>query len=107
MNLFTEAAKRQGFSVPLHALRGLAAIMVLFKHIQDRLDEAYADIIFPHILNANAAVIFFVTPPVTIQNKSVDCIGTAEAGNAVAPFGICLPESRHEPYSIGLPAQKK
>lgn len=59
MNLYTEEARRQGFSIPLHALRGLAALIVLFGHIQSRADKAFDDFMFTRIFNASGAVVFF------------------------------------------------
>lgn len=59
MNLFTEAAKQQGFSMPLHALRGIAAIIVLLCHIQNRVNEAFPELIYVSFFNGAAAVTFF------------------------------------------------
>lgn len=59
MNLYSEEAKRQRFSIPLHALRGVAAIVVLFNHMHERIDEAFPQFMFTHIINGSAAVIFF------------------------------------------------
>lgn len=59
MNLFTQAAQHQGFSIPLHALRGIAAILVLFSHIQLRVTEGYGAPPIPHIFNGSGAVTFF------------------------------------------------
>ena len=59
MNLFIEAAKKQGFSIPLHALRGLAAVIVLFCHLQGRVAEAFPEFTYPPLFNGSAAVTFF------------------------------------------------
>lgn len=59
MNLFVKAAQTQGFSVPLHSLRGVAAMIVLLCHIQTRLQEANPDFQMPLIFNGSAAVTFF------------------------------------------------
>jgi peptidoglycan/LPS O-acetylase OafA/YrhL len=59
MNIFTESARQQGFSIPLHALRGLAAVIVLLCHIQARIDEGFPQFTFTHIFNGSAAVTFF------------------------------------------------
>ncbi|MEN0038600.1 MAG: acyltransferase [Cellvibrio sp.] len=58
MNLFIEAAKQQGFNMPLHALRGVAAVIVLLFHLQGRVVEAFG-FTFPPIFNGSAAVTFF------------------------------------------------
>lgn len=58
MNLFTEAAKHQGFSMPLHALRGVAAVIVLLFHLKSRVSEAFG-FSFPPFFNGSAAVTFF------------------------------------------------
>lgn len=59
MNLFTEAARQQGFSMPLHALRGIAAIIVLLSHIQNRVNEGFPEFKYITLFNGSAAVIFF------------------------------------------------
>ena len=59
MNLFFDAARKQGFSIPLHALRGLAAVIVLLVHLQGRVADAFPDFTFPPIFNGSAAVTFF------------------------------------------------
>lgn len=59
MNIFTEEAKRQKFSVPLHALRGLAAVIVLLVHLQGRVAEAFPGFTLPPLFNGSAAVTFF------------------------------------------------
>ncbi len=59
MNLFVKAAQHRGFSMPLHSLRGVAALVVLFSHIQTRVEEANGDFQFPHIFNGSGAVTFF------------------------------------------------
>lgn len=59
MNLFTNAAKEQGFSIPLHALRGIAAVIVLLSHVQNRINEAFAELKFTAFFNGSAAVTFF------------------------------------------------
>lgn len=59
MNLFIEAAKQQGFSMPLHALRGIAAVIVLLVHIQNRVADAFPQFIYPPVFNGSAAVTFF------------------------------------------------
>jgi peptidoglycan/LPS O-acetylase OafA/YrhL len=60
MNLFIQAARQQpGFSLPLHALRGLAAVIVLLFHLQGRVSEAFPGISYFPVFNGSAAVIFF------------------------------------------------
>lgn len=59
MNIFTEEAKRQTFSTPLHALRGIAAVIVLLVHLQGRVAEAFAGFTLPPLFNGSAAVTFF------------------------------------------------
>jgi peptidoglycan/LPS O-acetylase OafA/YrhL len=59
MNIFTEAAKRQKFSAPLHALRGLAAVIVLLVHLQGRVSEVFPEFTLPPLFNGSAAVTFF------------------------------------------------
>lgn len=59
MNLFTEEANRQKFSLPLHALRGIAAVIVLLVHLQGRVQETFAEFSLPPIFNGSAAVNFF------------------------------------------------
>lgn len=59
MNLFTQAARKQSFSIPLHALRGIAALLVLFCHIQMRVDEGLPNFAFERIFNGSGAVTFF------------------------------------------------
>ena len=59
MNIFTEEAKRQKFSQPLHALRGVAAVIVLLVHLQGRIQETFDGFSIPAIFNGSAAVNFF------------------------------------------------
>lgn len=59
MNIFTEEAKRQKFSVPLHALRGVAAVIVLLVHLQGKVYEAFPEFTLPPLFNGSAAVTFF------------------------------------------------
>jgi peptidoglycan/LPS O-acetylase OafA/YrhL len=59
MNLFVDAAKQQGFSIPLHALRGIAAVIVLLVHLQNRVEDAFPQFAYPPIFNGSAAVTFF------------------------------------------------
>lgn len=59
MNLFIDAAKQQGFSMPLHALRGLAAVIVVLFHLQGRAHEAFPEFALPLFFNGSAAVTFF------------------------------------------------
>ena len=59
MNIFTDKARGQTFSVPLHALRGLAAVIVLLVHLQGRVHEAFPEFTLPPIFNGSAAVTFF------------------------------------------------
>lgn len=58
MNLFTQAAKEQGFSMPLHALRGVAAVIVLLFHLKGRVFEVFG-FNCPPLFNGSAAVTFF------------------------------------------------
>ena len=59
MNVFTEEARKQSFSIPLHALRGIAAVLVLLCHIQMRINEGLPDFSFDRIFNGSGAVTFF------------------------------------------------
>lgn len=59
MNVFVKAAQLQGFSMPLHSLRGVAALIVLLSHIQTRVQEANPNFQLPHIFNGSGAVTFF------------------------------------------------
>lgn len=59
MNLFTKEAQRQKFSLPLHALRGVAAVIVLLVHLQGRVQETFTGFVLPPIFNGSAAVNFF------------------------------------------------
>lgn len=59
MNVFTEEARKQSFSIPLHALRGIAAVIVLFSHIQMRINEGLPAFSFDRIFNGSGAVTFF------------------------------------------------
>ena len=59
MNLFTKEAQQQKFSLPLHALRGIAAVIVLLVHLQGRVQETFAEFYLPPIFNGSAAVNFF------------------------------------------------
>lgn len=59
MNLFVDEARQRNFSYPLHALRGVAAVIVLLSHIHMRIKEAYGDWALPPIFNGSGAVIFF------------------------------------------------
>lgn len=59
MNVFTEEARKQSFSIPLHALRGIAAVLVLLCHIQMRISEGLPDFSFERIFNGSGAVTFF------------------------------------------------
>lgn len=59
MNLFVAEARENSFSFPLHALRGIAAVIVLFSHIHMRIKEAYPEWTFAPIFNGSGAVIFF------------------------------------------------
>ena len=59
MNMFTEAARKQSFSIPLHALRGIAACLVLLCHMQMRIHEGLPDYSFERLFNGSGAVTFF------------------------------------------------
>ncbi len=59
MNVFVDEARQRNFSYPLHALRGIAAVIVLLSHIHMRIKEAYGDWELPPIFNGSGAVIFF------------------------------------------------
>jgi peptidoglycan/LPS O-acetylase OafA/YrhL len=58
-NLFVAEARQRSFSYPLHALRGIAAVIVLLSHIQMRINEAYPDFAVARIFNGSGAVTFF------------------------------------------------
>ena len=61
-NLFTTEAERMPFSVSLHGMRGIAAVVVLCGHIVERVYSPWGDDV-PHIdvFNGSAAVTFFYT----------------------------------------------
>jgi peptidoglycan/LPS O-acetylase OafA/YrhL len=82
MNLFTEAAKQQGFSMPLHALRGVAAVIVLLCHLQGRVSEAF-HFTFPPLFNGSAAVIFFFVLSGLVVGASLAKSGLSSASIAV------------------------
>ncbi len=59
MNLFVKAVQNRGFSMPLHSLRGVAAMIVLLSHIQTRVQDANPGFQLPQIFNGSGAVTFF------------------------------------------------
>jgi len=75
MNLYTEEARRRGFSMPLHALRGVAAIIVLLGHIQSRADKAFLDFMFTRIFNGSAVVVFFYVLSGLVVGASLAKVG--------------------------------
>jgi len=83
MNLYGEEAKRQGFCIPLHALRGLAAIVVLFAHVRERLDEAFPDVSFINVFNGSAAVIFFYVLSGLVVGASLAKVGVSYKSTAI------------------------
>ena len=83
MNLYTEEAKRQGFCVPLHALRGLAAIIVLFSHIQHRITEAFPSVFNMYIFNGSAAVNFFYVLSGLVVGASLAKVGVSYSSTAI------------------------
>lgn len=83
MNLFVVEARQNSFSFPLHALRGIAAVIVLLSHIHMRIKEAYSEWEFPAVFNGSGAVIFFfvlsglvVGAALAKQELSVDRVST-------------------------------
>jgi peptidoglycan/LPS O-acetylase OafA/YrhL len=82
MNLFIEAAKQQGFSMPLHALRGVAAVIVLLFHMQGRVAEAF-QFIFPPLFNGSAAVTFFFVLSGLVVGASLAKSGLTSASIAL------------------------
>lgn len=83
MNLYTEEAKRCGFSVPLHALRGLAAIIVLLCHLQQRVAEAFPGLVFTKVLNGSAAVNFFYVLSGLVVGASLAKVGVSYSSTSV------------------------
>lgn len=79
MNFYTEEARRQGFSIPLHALRGLAAIIVLFGHVQVRADNAFDEFVFARIFNASGVVVFFYVLSGLVVGASLAKVGISYA----------------------------
>lgn len=79
MNLYTEEAQRRGFSVPLHALRGVAAIIVLLGHIQQRADKAFLDFMFTRIFNASGVVVFFYVLSGLVVGASLAKVGVSSS----------------------------
>lgn len=59
MNYFIEESRHGKFSAELHALRGIAAVIVFLVHLQDGLQAAYPDILLPKLFNGSASVVFF------------------------------------------------
>lgn len=84
MNLYTQEASRQGFSAPLHALRGLAAIVVLFNHMHDRIEEAFPSFTtVAHIFNSSAAVVFFYVLSGLVVGASLAKVGVTYSSTAI------------------------
>lgn len=83
MNLFTEAAKQQGFSLPLHALRGIAAVLVLLSHVQSRINEAFPNLkTFPFFNGSGAVTFFFILSGLVV--------GASLAKNGVSCSSVSL-----------------
>ncbi|MDY0029079.1 MAG: acyltransferase [Pseudobdellovibrionaceae bacterium] len=59
MNPYIEKSKGLGFSFELHAVRGIAAVLVLLVHIQDKILEAFPNIELPPYFNGSAGVVYF------------------------------------------------
>lgn len=83
MNFYTEEAKRCSFSVPLHALRGLAAIIVLLCHLQQRIEEAFPGFVFYKFLNGSAAVNFFYVLSGLVVGASLAKVGVSSASTSI------------------------
>lgn len=77
MNFYTEEARRIGFSVPLHALRGFAAILVFLCHLQQRVEEAFLGFTLVKILNGSAAVNFFYVLSGLVVGASLAKVGVS------------------------------
>ncbi|OIN85243.1 MAG: hypothetical protein AUJ12_10300 [Alphaproteobacteria bacterium CG1_02_46_17] len=71
MNLFIAESQNGRFSKELHALRGIAALVVFFVHLQDRALDAFPDLWFPSIFNGSAAVVFFFVLSVLVVGMSL------------------------------------
>ena len=83
MNFYTEEAKRCSFSVPLHALRGLAAIIVLLCHLQQRVEEAFPGLTFAKFLNGSAAVNFFYVLSGLVVGASLAKVGVSSSSSSI------------------------
>jgi len=59
LNKFCKASQNGVFSKELHALRGVAALVVLLVHFQHRLVQAWPDWHVPDLFNGSAAVTYF------------------------------------------------
>ncbi len=59
MNYFLDESSNRKFSHELHALRGVAALLVFFVHLQNRAMTAFPDVTIPYLFNGSAAVTFF------------------------------------------------
>lgn len=79
MNFFTHAARQQGFCIPLHALRGLAAVIVLFHHLHGRISEAFPQFAFTSVFNGSAAVTFFFVLSGLVVGASLAKSGLSQA----------------------------
>lgn len=79
MNYFIQAARQQGFSVPLHALRGVAAVIVLLGHLYGRAAEAFPAVQFMPLFNGSAAVTFFFVLSGLVVGASLAKNGLSQA----------------------------
>lgn len=59
LNIFYKEACKSSFSTPLHAMRGVAAVIVLFHHVVQRVMLPFPNSNFYNPFNGAAAVTFF------------------------------------------------
>ncbi|MBE2190890.1 MAG: acyltransferase [Alphaproteobacteria bacterium] len=59
MNIFVNQSQNGKFSKELHALRGIAALVVFLVHFQHRLLDAWPELHVPDFFNGSAAVTYF------------------------------------------------
>ncbi|GEM_PF-1765352 len=58
-NPYLKESKGKKFSPELHAVRGIAAVFVLFIHIQDKIQEAFPDMHISTLINGSIGVVYF------------------------------------------------
>lgn len=79
MNVFQAEANKAYFSIPLHAMRGIAAMIVFILHVQTRVSNDIAGIDLKVPFNGGAAVSFFY-----VLSGLVIGISILRAGNTLS-----------------------